>query len=349
MQLAAHLAELVRHSNISGHEAALARYLEAAWAPLVDEFRLDRLGNAIGLKRGRGGPRLLAAAHLDSIGMMVTRVEAGGFLRVASVGGVDRRTLLGLEVVVGGRRPVPGVFGARPPHLTAPDERTRLPALDDLFIDTGLPEATVRELAAPGDPVTFRQEPVLLQGGRMASRYLDNRASVAALGLALHELRGVAHAADFYAVGTVGEEFGGIPGAVTAGYGVAPDVAIAVDVTFGQHPGATDDAFALDGGPTVMVGPNVHAGLAKWMRQVAQAAGIPHVVEVAPESSGTDAWAMQTARAGALTGVISIPIRYMHTPVETVSLSDIEHAGRLLARLIAALDEGMVARWISSC
>lgn len=349
MQLAEHLSELVRHSGIAGGEEPLARYLLAAWAPLVDEARLDRLGNYIGRKRGRGGPRVLAAAHLDSIGMMVARVEPGGFLRVTPVGGVDRRYLLGLEVVVGGRRPVPGVFGARPPHLTSAEERQQIPGFEELFIDTGLPEAQVRELVQAGDPVTFRQEPLLLRNGRMASRYLDNRAGVAALWVALQELQGMPHAADLYAVGTVGEEFGGLPGASAATYAVAPDVVLAVDVTFGHHGGDTDDQFALDGGPTVMVGPNCHPGLARFMRRVAEAAGIPCAVEVAPEHSGTDAWAMQTARGGAVAGVLSIPLRYMHNPVETVSLEDIRRTGQLLARVVAGLDEGMVSGWISHC
>lgn len=348
MELAAHLAELVRRSGIPGGEAELAAYLQAAWAPLVDESRVDRQGNYIGCKRGRGGgPRLLAAAHLDSIGLMVTRIEPGGFLRVAPVGGVDRRYLLGLEVVVAGRRPVPGVFGARPPHLTTAGERQQVPPFADLYIDTGLPEAAVRTLVAPGDPVTFRQEPLLLRNGRMASRYLDNRASLAALWVALQELRGLSHRADFYAVGTVGEEFGALVGASTAAYGIAAPVVIAVDVTFGQHADHEEDHFPLDGGPTVMVGPNCHPGLARWLRDLARVAGIPHAVEVAPEHSGTDAWALQTAGAGAVAGVISIPLRYMHNPVETVSLADIAHAGRLLARVVAELDEGMVARWIS--
>ncbi len=346
VHLAEHLTELVRHSGITGHESALARYLQSAWAPLVDEARLDRLGNYIGLKRGRGGPRLLAAAHLDSIGMMVNQIEAGGFLRVAPVGGVDRRYLLATEVTVHGRQAVPGVFGARPPHLTAPAERTRVPQIADLFIDTGLPEETVRQLVAVGDPVTFRQEPVTLGNRRLASRYLDNRAGVAALWVALQELQGADHLVDFYAVGTVGEEFGGYPGATTAAYQVAPEVVLAVDVTFGAHTGAEADAFPLDGGPTVMIGPDCHRGLAKFIRQVAREAEIPHAIEVSGEASGTDVWAMQVARGGAVSGVLSIPLRYMHNPVETVSLEDICRTGRLLARVVAALDEGMVTRWI---
>ncbi|MCG0238116.1 MAG: M20/M25/M40 family metallo-hydrolase [Firmicutes bacterium] len=338
MELIDHLREYVRRSSITGREEGLARYLLEAWAPWVDEAWVDRVGNYVGLQRGTGGPRVLAAVHLDSIGLMVTRIEPGGFLRFLPVGGVDRRYLLGQEVEVLGRRPVPGVIGARPPHLTRPEEREKIPSYEELYIDTGLPEEEVRQLIAVGDPVVWRQELVELRNGRVAGRYLDNRASLAALWVALVELRRTGHGADFYAVGTVGEEFGGLPGAATAPVALGADVVIAVDVTFGEHHGAKEDHFPLDGGPTILVGPNAHPALARLMREVARREGIPHQVEVAADSSGTDAWAMQVAGDGALSGVISIPLRYMHNPTEVVSLEDIRQAGLLLARVVAAID-----------
>lgn len=368
MDLAAHLAELTRLSSITGRERAVADYLLRSWANLVDEATLDRLGSYIGLKRGvssvtelrslpypgpetltgrpgerpAGPPRIMVAAHIDSIGGMVTAIEPGGFLRFTTVGGVDRRLLMAQEVEVHGRRLVPGLVGSKPPHLTAPEERTKLQPVDQLYIDTGLPEAEVRELVKLGDPVLPKNEFRRLQNDRISSRYLDNRASQAALFVALEELQRLKHEADFFAVGTVGEEFGGLSGAVASTFAIKPDIGIAVDVTFAKHPGSESDSFPLGQGPTIGVGPNCTPKLAKLMRQVAAELGIAYELEVMPGPSGTDAWGMQVVRGGVATGIISIPIRYMHTPVETLDLADVRAAGRLLAHVVARVDQAFV-------
>lgn len=340
-----HLAELTRLSSITGRERAVAEYLLEAWDPLVDEAYLDRLGSYVGLKRGEGPeprPRVMAAAHIDSIGGVVTAIEPGGFIRFSPVGGVDRRLLMAQEMEVHGRRVVPGVVGTKPPHVTSPEERRKLVPVEDLFIDTGLPEDEVRELVQIGDPVLFRYQFRILQNGRISSRYLDNRASQAALAVALQELKGLRHTADFYAVGTVGEEFGAYPGAVAAAYAIEPDIAIAVDVTFARHPGSEKDAFPLGGGPTIGVGPSCTPALTKLIRKVADEVGIDYHLEVMSGPSGTDAWGMQVVRGGVATGIISIPLRYMHTPVELVDLADIRQAGRLLAQVVARIDQAFV-------
>lgn len=368
LELTEHLSDLVSASNITGHESGVAQILLREWAPLVDEVGRDRLGNCIGLKRGNGsgtslgalwhpgpgrpssphgqrapGPlRVMAAAHMDSIGMMVTAVEPGGFLRFTAVGGVDQRLLMAQEVEVHGRRQIPGLIASVPRHLSTAEERSRLPTAEQLYIDTGLAEAEVRASIPIGSPITPKAQFRRLQNGRIASRHLDNRASLAALRLALAELQGVAHAADFYAVGTVGEEFGGLPGAVTAAYAINPDIAIAVDVTFARHPGSEEDSFALGGGPTIGVGPNCTPRLARFMREAAEAAAIDYQIEVLPGHSGTDAWGIQVVRGGIATGILSIPIRYMHTPVETVDMADLTAAGRLLAAVLSQIDAALV-------
>lgn len=368
LDLVAHLSELVRASSITGRERALADLLLREWAPLVDEAKLDRLGNYIGLKRGEssaaelrslpypgpehpgqrpgarrpGPPRVMAAAHIDSIGGMVTALEPGGFLRFTPVGGVDRRLLMAQEVEVHGTRILPGLVGSRPPHVTKSAERTKLIPVEDLYIDTGLCEAEVREMVSLGAPVLPRFEFRELHNGRISSRYMDNRASVLALCVALEELRHLRHIADFYAVGTVGEEFGGLPGAVTSTFAIKPDIGIAVDVTFAKHPESDEDSFPLGEGPAIGVGPNCTPRLARILREVAEELGIKYVLEVMPGPSGTDAWGMQVVRGGVATGIISIPLRYMHTPVETVDMADIKAAGRLLAHLVARVDDALV-------
>lgn len=368
MDLATHLAELVQASSITGHERAVADFLLDRWAPLVDEAKLDRLGSYIGLKRGEGSaselrslpfpgpetaagrpgarhagpPRVMAAAHIDSIGGIVTAIEPGGFLRFTTVGGVDRRLLMAQELEIHGKVKLMGLVGSKPPHVTAVQDRNRLVPVEELYIDTGLSEAEVRELVPLGAPVLHRFEFRKLQNDRYSSRYMDNRASAVALMVALQELKQLRHTADFFAVGTVGEEFGGMPGAATTTFAIKPDIAIAVDVTFARHPGSESDSFPLGEGPTIGVGPNCSPKLVKLMRDVARNLSINCELEVMPGSSGTDAWSMQVVRGGVATGVLSIPIRYMHTPVETVDLADIRAAGRLLAQLVARIDAAVV-------
>ncbi len=336
------LVELSRVGSVRGEEEGTAAALARLWRPWLDESRTSPLGNFIGLARGTGSeprPRVVAAAHMDCVGFLVTRVE-GGFLRVTRVGGADRRLLLGQEVEVLGRRRLVGVVGAKPPHLSTPEERKKVPEIEELCVDLGLPEDEVKELVPPGTVVLFRGEVLALRNGRVSGRSLDDVAGLAVLGVALEELRGGAREADFYAVGTVGEEAGRYPGAVTAAFDLRPNVAIAVDVTFGSYPGQNDPTttFPLGGGPAIGVGPNGHPKLVKLLRETAAEAGLPCSLEVMPGHTGTDAWGMQTARGGVPTAILSVPLRYMHTPVETVSLDDIKSAGRLLALAVRRLD-----------
>lgn len=356
-------------SSITGREGPVAELLTQRWSGLVHESIVDRLGSYIGLRRGAGSstslkdlpipgpdglgsrtrpPCVMAAAHIDSIGSMVTTIERGGFLRFTTVGGVDRRLLMAQEVEVHGRRIIPGLIGSKPPHMTSLDERSKLTSVEQLFIDTGLAEAEVRDLVRVGAPVLPRFRFGKLQNNRLSSRYMDNRASLLALRFALVELGQSGHVADFFAVGTVGEEFGGMPGAVTATYAIKPDIGIAVDVTFGRHTGSEEDSFALGEGPTIGIGPNCTPGLTRALRKAARDLGIPYALEVMPGHSGTDAWPMQVVRGGVATGVLSIPLRYMHTPVETVDLADIQAAGRLLAALVGCVDHALLEE-LSCC
>jgi endoglucanase len=334
------LAELSRVGSVSGHEGGTVAVLERRWRQWLDETRVSVLGNFIGLARGLGPiprPTVAAAAHMDCIGFMVTRVEEGGFLRIVTVGGADRRLLLGQEVDVMGRRPLTGVVGAKPPHLSTPEERDKLLPLDELYVDTGLPESEVRELVPLGAVVLHRQEVTQLRNGWIAGRYLDDIAGLAVLGVALAELRELVHPADFYAVGTIGEEAGRYPGATTAAFELRPNVAIAVDVTFGAYPSQDDPTgtFPLGSGPAIGVGPNCHPKLVNFLRDLAGEFDIPTSLEVMPGSTGTDAWGMQTVRGGIPTATLCVPLRYMHTPVETLSLEDIRNAGRLLALTVS--------------
>lgn len=327
--------------GLSGHEAEVAARIREAWEPLVDEVRTDPLGNVIALKRGEGAeprPRVMIATHMDEIGFMVLAIEKGGFLRVAPVGGIDVRNVLAHRVRVYGRRELVGYLGMLPPHLTTGEEMTKPVPMKDLFVDVGLPEERVRALVEPGDLVVREQRAVQLLGGRLAGKAFDNRASCAAAYHALLELGRRRHQVDVLAVATVQEEVG-LRGAVTSTFGVAPEVGIAVDVGFARQPGVEKDRSAEPGGgPAIAVGPNIHPQVYRFLVEQAKREGIPHQLEPIPGRTGTDAWALQVARSGVATGLLSVPLRYMHSTVETVDLQDVEATGRLLAAALSAMD-----------
>ncbi|MBL7065105.1 MAG: M42 family metallopeptidase [Anaerolineae bacterium] len=334
------LKQLSEADGLSGYERPVRELLCQTWQPFVDEMCEGNLGSLIALKRGTGAeprPKLMLAAHMDEIGLMVTGVEKG-FLRITRVGGTDSRVLLGLEVVVHGQRDLPGLVATRPPHVLPKGERKKAVPWEKIFVDVGLPAEEVERLVAVGDIISIRREMVELKNRHVAGKAMDDRACVAAVTLALEQLAGVRHTWDVFAVATAQEETG-LKGAITAAYGVAPDLAVALDVTFGKQPGVPEvDALPLGEGPAIGIGPNFHPGLATCLKEVAEAHEIPYQIEPIPGRSGTDAWAIQVTREGVPTALVSIPVRYMHQPVETLAVQDIERAGRLLAAFIAGLD-----------
>jgi endoglucanase len=181
-----------------------------------------------------------------------------------------------------------------------------------------------------------------LKNRRVSGKALDDRACVAAITLALEQLRRTEHAWDVLAVATAQEETG-LKGAITAAYGLAPDLAVALDVTFAKHPGVPKEgAFPLGEGPTIGIGPNFHPKLVQRLKKVADAHEIPYHMDPNPGWSGTDAWAIQVTREGVPTALVSIPVRYMHQPVETLAAQDVERAGRLLAAFVAELEAGFL-------
>lgn len=329
----------------SGHEGEVASLIAEALKPLADEVNVDALGNVVALKRGEGeGPRVMWAAHMDEIGLMVADITEEGFLRVQPVGGIDRRTLLAQEVLVHGRKLLPGIVGTKPPHLLTPEEQEKIPPFHELFVDVGLgPE--VKEWVRPGDLVTVRRCPIALLGSRLSGKAFDNRASVVAMVEGLKVLGRLRHRADILAVATVQEEVG-LRGATTAAFGLFPDVAIAIDVTFAQQPGVReDDSSKMGGGVDIARGANIHPGIFALAETVARREGIPYQVSVHPAATGTDAWAIQVAQEGIPTGLFSIPLRYMHSSVEVVDLQDIAATGRLLAHFSASLEADQVKEW----
>ena len=335
------LKDLISVSGLSGHEAAVRRLIEQAWAPLTHELSTSRLGSLHGLRRGSGSeprPSILLAAHMDAIGLMVTAI-VDGFLRVTSIGGIDARVLPGQLVTVHGREDLPGLIAPTAGRLLPPHLSEGVVPLEYLLVDTGRLPEEVQQLVRVGDLVSFAQPPLETAGETLVGHTLDNRASVAVVTICLEELSKRPHSWDVWAVASVQEEVT-LGGAFTSGFALRPTLAVAIDVTFASGPGSpSHKTFPLGKGPTLIWGPNIHPALFKAFKDLAERLEIPYSLEPAPRHTGTDGFALQVVAEGIPNMVVGIPLRYMHTPVEMVAIKDITRAGRLLAEFIAQLDE----------
>jgi endoglucanase len=340
------LKKIISAPGLSGHEAPVRAIIEETWGPLTDEMHVSRLGSLHGLRRGTGPeprPSLLLAAHMDAIGLIVTR-QVGEFLSIFRVGGVDPRILPGQPVTVHGREDIPGLVVQPPPRLLPEAYEVNPVPMEYLLVDTGLPAARLARLVRPGDLVSFAQAPLDTAGETITGHTLDNRASVAILTCCLEELQHRPLLWDVWAVATVQEEET-LGGAFTSGYQLQPALAVAVDVTFATSPGSpSHKTHPLGEGPTLAIGPNIHPTLHKEFKELAKSLEIPVQIEAIPGNSGTDALALQIVREGIPSMVIGLPLRYMHTPVEMVSIKDITRAGRLLAEFASRLDNNFIKK-----
>jgi putative aminopeptidase FrvX len=331
--------------SVSGYEHEVREIVQETFRPHADQVWTDLMGSVIALKKGTGPeprPAIMLATHMDEIGLIVSEIE-DGFLHFQQVGGYDDRVLLGQEVVVHGRRDLPGIIGARPPHVLPSSERDKPIPSDKLLVDVGLTPDELPLVVRVGDLITMDQELIELKGGLVSGKALDNRASVAAAAVCLEELARVQHHWDVYAVATVQEEVG-LKGAITSSYGLHPDVGIAIDVTFARQPDTPEEyTYELGKGPTIGCGPNFHPKLQQALVDTAKSLEMSYHLEPAARVGGTDAVAIQIAHEGIPAGLLSIPLRSMHTPVETVSVKDIERVGRLLAAFISRLDEAFLS------
>jgi endoglucanase len=260
-------------------------------------------------------------------------------LRFTQVGGLDDRVLMGQEVIVHGQRDLPGLIGSIPPHLLPPGENHDTVDQARMHIDVGLPPPQVEKLVQVGNLVSFARMPEELLSGLVSGKAMDNRASVAAMLVCLQELQKLRHQWDVYAVATADEEWGRFVGATTQAYAIRPDVALAIDVTFAD---VEEIEVKLDAGPVIGLGPSNHPAVRQRLLELCGRLELKYQTEVMPSGAGTDAYAIEISREGVPTVLISIPSRYMHSPVEVVQPKDVERAGRLMAHFIASLDEEFV-------
>jgi tetrahedral aminopeptidase len=344
LNLSSFLQNLIQLPGLSGHETPVCQVIETAWETLVDETHTSRLGSLYALRRGTSPqprPTLLLAAHMDAIGFMVTGIDSD-FLHFTQVGGLDPRSLVGQIVTVHGKQDLPGVIVQPPSFLLPAGAGDNIVPLEYLLIDTGLEGSELHRKVRIGDLVSFAQKPIELNGDYLVGHSLDNRASVAAVTACLETLKNRKISWDLWAVATIQEEVT-MAGALTAGFELRPTVAVAIDVTFASGPGSPESkTYPFGKGITLGWGPNIHPALYKAFKELADRFEIPYKTEAMAGNSGTDAFGLQIAAEGIPTMVLSIPLRYMHSAVEMVSLKDIERAGRLLAEFATGLQPDFI-------
>lgn len=336
MDVAAFLEEVCALPGHSGMEGTVAARIMEEFSKYCDDVKIDKLGNVRGVM-GSEGPSVLVCAHMDEIGMIVTAIEDNGFLRFWQIGGIDPRILPGSEVTVCGRENLYGLIGIKPPHLT--NGAHKAASFNDLAIDTGLPKEEVEKLVRVGDPVAFRVPMTKLMNNRIAYKTFDDRACVASMIVAMQELSRVKLHCRVEFCATVQEEVGS-RGAKVAAYDVNPDLAVAFDVCHATTPGTDPwDTMPIEKVGLGM-GPTIHPAMLKRFKDTAAALHVDVQIDPSNGITSTDADNIMASRMGIPTALLSIPLSYMHTMVETISLKTCEETGRLLAGFLKGVDEG---------
>ncbi len=340
------LEKLSNAHGISGHEGSVREIIKKEVESCVDEVKVDTFGNLIATKKGKS-PSVMIAAHMDEIGLMAKYIDDEGFVRFAKVGGWFDQTLVNQRVLLHTKKGiVTGVIGSKPVHVMQNEEKKKAIEAKDMFIDVG---ASSRDEAIamgvePGVTASLDQKMVTLANDMVTGKAFDDRAGGAVLITVLQRIAGMKLAPSVMGVFTVQEEVG-LKGARTSAFGLNPDVALAVDTCIpGDHPGIkkTDSAIQVGQGPAITVmdaggrGVITHPRVLEWLRETAKARGIPYQMDVT-ESGTTDASAISLTREGIPSGVISVATRYIHTPVELLSLKDLAQAAELVVEAIKSV------------
>jgi len=346
------LKDLLHARAPSGYESEAQAVFDQFVKPAADEYAHDPLGNRIATLNPSGDPVLMLAGHLDELGFIITYINDQGFLYFDMIGGHDRIVISGRRVIIQtANGPIKGVTGKRAVHLMDSEDRKKVPERHEMWIDIGVTSKVgALERVSIGDAATYDHEFELINGSIGTARAFDNKAGAYIVGETLIRLAAdrAKLAAKVVSVGTAQEEIG-VRGATTAAYTVNPHIAIAVDVGHAtDHPDCDNRKFGetkLGGGPIICRGANINPKIYQRLVDAAKKAGIPYQLEGDPRPTGTDARAIQMTRGGVATGLISVPLRYMHTPSEIVDLEDIERAVCLLVEFAKGLDQGDYAHW----
>lgn len=339
MSINENLAKLSNACGVTGRENEVRELMIRLMTPYVDEIVVDRLENVIAIKKGKEkSPKIMLAAHMDEVGLMVKTITKEGFLQFAKMGGIDDRILPAQKVTVFSRKGMfPGIIGSKPPHIQKEEERKKIIAADELFIDIGAESKDdALTMVSVGDPVGFDVQYVSLGKDVVTGKAFDNRAGC----VTMIETLKLMEKTDFtiYAVGTVQEEVG-LRGAGTAAFNIDPSLAIALDVTIaGDTPGVRefDTTVKMGKGPALTItdsGLITQGKILRWLIDSAEEEKIPFQIETGLMGS-TDAARISLTRQGIPCGNISMPVRYIHSPVGMLSLKDIENSAKLTVAAI---------------
>jgi len=336
------LKDLLHAPSPSGYERPAQDVVREFAGSFADEVTTDWHGNVVAAVNPEGSPRIMLAGHCDQIGLLVKFIDEDGFIRVNPIGGWDIQILLGQRLQIwtkGG--PLPGVIARKPIHLLTPEERKQVPQLNELWIDVGASNGEqARELVELGDPVTLELGFQELQNNFASAPGMDNKVGVWVVINALKRVAQSGPQAAVFAVSTVQEEIG-LRGARTSAYALDPQLGIAVDVTHATDCPSIDKKehgiVNVGTGPVVFRGPNVNPVVHDQLRALATQHDIPIQINGISKPASNDGNALQVSRGGLATGIIGIPNRYMHSPVEVISLSDLENAAELIAQFCLSL------------
>ncbi len=338
--------QLIETPSPSGFEGPVQKVWLERTATFAHSTRVDVHGNAIATLNPEGRPRVMLAGHCDEIGFMVKYISDDGFISLAPIGGVDIHIVPARRVLIHtAKGPVMGVVGKKPIHLQDPaTQSSQKLEWHNLWIDIGVEKRKEAEkLVALGDPITFEEGFSRLQGDIVIGRAFDDKIGSFVVSEVVRLLSGSKIKASVHAVSTVQEEVG-LRGATTSAYGIDPDVGIAVDVTFSSdYPEMEKKRIGeikLGKGPAISRGANINPRVFDKLVKTAEARKVPYQVDPSPKATGTDANVIQLTRSGVAAALVSVPLRYMHTPVETISLKDLENTARLLAAYIETLQPG---------
>ncbi|MDO4551776.1 MAG: M42 family metallopeptidase [Planctomycetia bacterium] len=338
------LNKLLLTPSPSGYEQRGQEVVREYAKTFADDVRTDVLGNVIAVRNENAPIRVMLAGHCDQIGLGVRHIDADGFISVVNLGGWDIQVLIGQHVTIWTKNgPVDGVLGKKPIHLLKDEERKQVPKITDLWVDIGAQNKEEAEkLVRIGDPITVKMTVVEMQNKRIAASATDDKSGVWVIMEALRRINADKLKCAVFAVSTVQEELG-TRGAITSSYGVHPHVGIAVDVTFATDCPTIDPKqlgeVKLGKGAVVDRGPNMNPMVVERLCEMAETHEIPYQLVASGSPPGTDARVIQMSREGVATGLVSVPNRYMHSPVEVVSLDDMDACADLLARFIENLDE----------
>ncbi len=323
--------------GVSGYEQTVADEVKKIFSQYCDECSIDAMGNVIGVKKSKNSQgKVMIEAHMDEVGLIITDIDDKGFLYFSTIGGIDARIILTQEVIVHGKSRLTGVIGAKPPHILSAEERKKTVPKDKLYIDTGFGADEIKKLVKVGDTATMKNKTLFMLDGMISTKAQDDRTSVAAIMDVLHQLKDTELPFDLYAVAAVQEEVG-LRGAGCAAYNINPDFAIAIDVCHGTSPDAKDNTFPTGGGTVISKGPNIHPVLVEAVINVMKIKGIDYSIDIDGGDTGTDAAAIQIANSGVPTVLFSLPLKYMHTPIETVSEKDVQSTANAIAEFLKSV------------